>query len=100
MKLNFKIQVKEKDKIIVRDAVVEKYDDLTYYLSPRFKGNENLKYAIYDKNTGLAIALSTNKADVIKKYESLLEAYKSFRESKAYEKMIKEYKSLCEKVDD
>lgn len=103
---------KENFKIIVRsvedgnklfNACVENYDEFTYYFSPRFNRDDQvlnrLKYALYDKNTGIAVCYGKNKNELLEKYQKVTEKYTNLRNSKNYQKLIKEYKELLNKEE-
>ena len=83
------------------EVEVKEYDDLTYYLSDKVKGNEHLKdvsgysdkYMLIDKKTGLVVCSTEKQRDLKEKYESVKERYDSHRKTETYQSQIKKYAS-------
>lgn len=88
---------------------VNKYDDLTYYLSSKLKGNEHLKdvpgysdkYMLIDKKTGLVVCSTLKQRDLKEKYESVKNKYEQHRKTNTYSAQIREYElKICAKLKD
>lgn len=81
------------------EVEVKEYDDLTYYLSDKMKGNEHLKdvpgysnkYMLIDKKTGLVVCSTEKQRDLKEEYESVKEKYDMHRNTDAYQSQIKKY---------
>jgi hypothetical protein len=83
------------------EVEVKEYDDLTYYLSDKIKGNEHLrdvpgyseKYMLIDKKTSLVVCSTLKQRDLKEKYESVKDLYDEHRNTKTYQSQIEEYVS-------
>lgn len=93
-KTTFKIRNKVNGVDSLQEVIAEKYDELTYYVSPRTNKDFKFKYSLYDKKTGLAVCSGKNKQELINKYNEVTERYAQVRESIHYKKYINEYEDL------
>lgn len=83
------------------EVEVKEYDDLTYYLSDKVKGNEHLKdvpgysdkYMLIDKKTGLVVCSTLKQRDLKEKYESVKGRYEEHRKTEIYQSQIEKYVS-------
>lgn len=83
------------------EVEVKEYDDLTYYLSDKVKGNEHLKdvpgysdkYMLIDKKTGLVVCSTLKQRDLKEKYESVKGRYEEHRKTETYQSQIEKYVS-------
>lgn len=97
-RLTFKIRTKVNGVDSLQEVIAEKYDELTYYVSPRINKDVNIDgYSLYDKNTGIRVCRSEkNKQELINNYNEITEQYAQIRESNFYQTYIKEYELLKE----
>ena len=94
-KTMFKIRTKVNGVDSLQEVIAENYDELTYYVSPRTNKGIVLEYSLYDKKTGIpACRGGKNKQELINNYNEATEKYTEARESKYYQKYIKEYETL------
>ena len=88
------------------EVEVKEYDDLTYYLSDKTKGNEHLKdvpgysdkYMLIDKKTGLVVCSALKQRDLKEKYESVKGRYDAHRKTETYQSQIKKYASKTGRI--
>lgn len=81
------------------EVEVKEYDDLTYYLSDKMKGNEHLrdvpgysdKYMLIDKKTGLVVCSTLKQRDLKERYESVKGRYEEHRKTETYQSQIEKY---------
>lgn len=96
-KITFKIRTKVNGVDSLQEVIAENYDELTYYVSPRINKGIVLEYSLYDKQTGLAACRGgKNKQELINNYNEGTEKYTEVRETKFYQKCIKDYEALKE----
>ena len=94
-KITFKIRTKVNGVDSLQEVIAENYDELTYYVSPRTNKGIILEYSLYDKQTGISFCRSgINKQDLINNYNEITEQYAQLRETKFYQKLIKDYETL------
>ena len=94
-KTTFKIRTKVNGIDSLQEVIAENYDELTYYVSPRTNKGIILEYSLYDKQTGISFCRSCiNKQDLINNYNEITERYAQLRETKFYQKLIKDYEAL------
>ena len=102
-KITFKIRTKVNGVDSLKEVIAENYDELTYYVSPRTNKGIILEYSLYDKKTGLAACRGgKNKQELINNYNEATEKITKVRETKFYQKLIKDYEELKkgEKLED
>ena len=94
-KITFKIRTKFNGDDSLQEVIAENYDELTYYVSPRINKGIVREYSLYDKQTGISFCRSCiNKKDLINNYNEITEEYAQLRETKFYQKLIKDYEAL------
>lgn len=97
-KLNITIVLlKVLSKDSVRNVVAEDFDEFTWYVTKRFKGNEDKliwSCALIDKQTGLMVVNGKNKQAVLNAYEKAQDRYEKTRSAEYYKKLIEEYQEL------
>ncbi len=80
-------------------ALVTKFDENTYYYSPAYmkdyyKSFMLRRYIIFDKYTGIAIALGGTRKEVIENYNKVKSKYDEERKEDDYKELIKKYQEL------
>ena len=94
-KITFKIRTKVNGVDSLQEVIAENYDEFTYYVSPRINKGIVREYSLYDKQTGISFCRSCiNKQDLINNYNEITEEYAQLRETKFYQKLIKDYEAL------
>lgn len=94
-KITFKIRTKVNGVDSLQEVIAENYDELTYYVSPRINKGIVHEYSLYDKKTGIpACRGGKNKQELINNYNEATEKYTKIRETKLYQKLIKDYEAL------
>lgn len=97
-RIPFKIRTRKEGLEYLQEILVEDYNELVYYVSPRFNKDIKTSYAFYDKQTGLIVCSGKNKQELINNYNRVEERYNQLRNSIDYKKIIKKYEELIKGV--
>ena len=84
---------------VLREIIVEEYDENVYYVSPRMDINFRGPYSFFDKKTCLMVCTGKSKKELISKYNKVKEGYKNLFNGLLYKKYIERYEQLKKELE-
>lgn len=95
------IKIDDNNETVVKlvSAIVTRYDEYTYYYSPRFMKDYYKplilqRYRLIDRQTGMVLCSGDSKKELIEEYNKSKSNYLKCMDKPFYEKLIKKYQEL------
>ena len=97
--MTIKLNLKNETVYKLVSAIVTRYDEYTYYYSPRFmkdyyKTLMLQRYRLFDRQTGVVVCSGDSKKELIEEYNKLKSKYLEYMNRPHYEHLIKKYQEL------